>query len=403
MLIVDGDIIKTKRVFLSTVFSFSLVVSHYALSYIYMIYLAASLPLSALLKNQSIQKWTNRIWFNPLVYNFISIKQKSFSEYTANGSITKTSVTLFISLSLAWYIFIADSSLLATVVDSGGHIIKSIQTDFLNPEAAEGLTLMIMAKESGLFHRINQITNYSNQVFIIIGCIILFFEHNSLKIKKEYLSFIIMSQVICIMGVTVPFFASQINMNRLYHIMLIFLAPTCVIGGLAVLIRIFPKAWGGNGGKSCLNILFLYFVVFFLLQSSFVWELTEGQSASRSLNESSEWSYFTDQEIIGAKWLKGITSNTSTDIYTDDLGYRLLFSQIDISRLATFSVNSIDQIPEGSYAFFGTLNIIENEARILHTSSVSDALNNIELVNTALIVNGKKKIYSNGGSDIFIV
>ena len=130
--------------------------------------------------------------------------------------------------------------------------------------------------------------------------------YRELKFEREYVAFSMINLAILFAAVSVPFFASSLNMTRLYHITLIFLAPFCVIGGITVLramSRIARVAWTNKSVRSSLKVLSLYFLIFMLYQTGFVYGVAEGNFYSISLNTTMDTPRFNDQEVLGAKWL----------------------------------------------------------------------------------------------------
>ena len=111
------DEIKIKeKSFLSVLFAFSLIVSHYGLSYIYL--------LTAI--------------FVIIILILIDHRKYFIYEYSPKkGGITLTFVILFSVLVYFWYTYNSSSSAFSSVVHIGNHIVGSISTDFLTPDSTQ--------------------------------------------------------------------------------------------------------------------------------------------------------------------------------------------------------------------------------------------------------------------------
>ena len=207
LLMVDKNMDRAKRAGLITIFAFSLAVSHYGLSYIFMFSLIAVYGLF-----------------------FLNARRKNQNK-VAEIVTTRRFVALYITFTIAWYMYVSSSSAFEAIVYIGDHISSSIFTDFLNPEAAQGIELITMETTSSL-HDISKYLHLIAQFFIAIGILTLLLKRKEMKFEEEYAAFSYVNFMICFSGVAVPFFASSLNTSRLYHITLIFLAPFCVIGGM---------------------------------------------------------------------------------------------------------------------------------------------------------------------------
>ena len=231
LLMIDDTLKKRKRTILFIIFAFSLALSHYSLSYLFIIFSSCVFFVSFLLNKFSNKKFELK-------------------------TITSSFILLFLVFSLTWYMYISSSYTFDIIIQIGNHIINSIFTDFLNPEKVEGLRLALSEGRPTLLSIVHRALNYANQFFIILGfaTVILY---KKLKVDEEYILFSGLSLLLLIVGISVPFFASSISMSRLYHITLFFLAPFCIVGGY-VLIRKFL-----TNKKSTIKVLAVYFAIFF--------------------------------------------------------------------------------------------------------------------------------------------
>ena len=221
-----------------------------------------------------------------------------------------------------------------------------------------------------------------------------------MKFERDYSAFSMINLSILFASIAVPFFARSLNMVRVYQITLIFLAPFCVIGGITVL-RVISKivrvSWTDKRVRSSLKILSVYFVIFLLYQTGFVYYVAEGQSTySISLNSTAGGYCYNGQEVSGAMWLNG--AKDSSLIYADEPRWLLLYSRLGPEQLNMFTVDNINRTREDTYIYFGTRNAVEHDVTLMNRTEVSNV---IEYINSDDIVDSRSKIYANGGSEIY--
>jgi uncharacterized membrane protein len=295
--------------------------------------------------------------------------------------------------------YVSSSSAFNTIVQIGDHITSSIYADFLNPEATEGLRMMLAQPQTGLLHEVCRIINYLNQIFIIIGGIVLLLKHREMKFEREYAAFSGINLVILFAAVSVPFFASSLAMTRVYHITLFFLAPFCVIGGITVfraLSKVVRIAWTNKSVRISLKILAVYFVIFMLYQTGFVFGVAEGNFHSISLNSTMDYPRFNDQEVLGARWICNVKSDNPI-IYADE-HRRLLIGGFALRHVRALTVD-IDKIQDDSYIYLGSLTIEKKEVMLIDVKSARRRT--MEYINSSQIVDGRNQIYNNGGAQVY--
>jgi len=403
LLMIDKNMDKIKRSFLFIVFGISLTVSHYGVSYIYMFCLISVWLILILMDSPEIQKLRDNFHLKfsrkskkfPLVGNPVSTNVE-------NRTISSTFVLLFITFTLTWYMYVSSSSPFGTIIHLGDHITSSIYTDFLNPEAAQGLEVMIAEVDPGLLHEVYRVINYLNQIFILIGCIVVLLKYRELKFERGYAAFSMLNLAILFAAVSVPFLASSLNMTRLYHITLIFLAPFCVIGGITVfrvLSKVVKVTWTNKSVKSSLKLLAVYFVIFMLYQSGFVYGVAEGNFYSISLNSTTDSPRFNEQEILTGEWLRD-KKTEYTITYSDD--YRGLMLVAILGKRYTFRGDKEITTcipPNNVYIFLGHENVKNNKIILITPhGKKSVTLQNLTFYNTLLNMN---RIYNNGDAWIY--
>jgi uncharacterized membrane protein len=412
LLMINKSMDKIKRSLLFIVFGISLVVSHYGLSYIYMFCLISAWLILVLADNPAMQRLLDNFYTKFSRYKSEKPAGNPVSTNAENRTISSTFVLLFIIFTLTWYMYVSSSSAFNSIVYIGDHISSSIFTDFLNPEAVQGLEMMTAQTAPGLLHEVCRIINYLNQIFIILGCITLLLIYRELKFEKEYAAFSMVNLAILFAAVSVPFFASSLNMTRVYQITLIFLAPFCVIGGITVLramSRIVRVTWTDKYVRSSLKVLSVYFVIFLLYNSGFIWVVAEGHSGSISLGQESikEYGdakakvgfyncYIPEQNVFGARWLSKNRDDTSK-VYADYNSYCHVLTSYGGIRERKYQMTNTTKIDEQGYIYLGYLNLVEGIMSQRLPSGVV-AYNTTEIYPT---LEKRNRIYANGGSHIY--
>jgi uncharacterized membrane protein len=399
LVMIDKNMDKIKRSFLFIVFGISLSVSHYGLSYIYMFCL--------------ISAWLILVsgeypWMQKLMNNFYSKFGRKREKPAGNPvplkvdrTISSTFVLLFIVFTLAWYMHVSASSTFNAIVRIGDHIASNIFTEFLNPDAAQGLGI-IMTETVSPLHSVAKYLHLLSQFFISIGILTLMLKRVNTKFERGYSTFSLVFFVICFVGIAVPHFASSLNTTRLYQITLIFLAPFCVIGGIAVFRRVnhvVKKSWTDRIVRSSLRVLSVFFAIFLLFNSGWVYEVVKDHPGSIALNSTIDFPRFNEPEILTGQWLKD-RKNVKIDVYSDDYRSLLLWCALGEKHAFRGDDEITTWIPNNVYIFLGRENA-KNEKIILITPTEkrkSVDLQNLTLSNTLLNMN---RIYNNGDAHVY--
>lgn len=358
-------------------FSFSVVVSHYGLSYIALGSIICSLLL-------------------------LFMYQKYLENYPLNNTINFTFTLLFAVFLVAWYMYVSSSSTLDAIVNIATSIAKNFISDFLNPDEAQGL-YVISKNTATPLHELAKIMHIFTQACISIGLFIGLYYVTTrksikyLKFNYEYMSLCAVFYLILIAAIMVPNFSSALNTSRLYQITLILLAPFCIIGGimpLRVLSKKVPKLNIKENDTLALKVLSIFFATFLLFNTGWIYEVAGDSPTSYSLNNTVDYPKFNDRDIAGQKWIyqvSGIEKNNGS-IYADRYRYNLFIGSGDKKNIFYFS-QSIDQIPRNSYLYFSTYN--SDKSKILID------IDKFQYNNFYPYISLKNRIYNNGGAKIY--
>ena len=417
LIIVDRKIKKIKSALLCIIFSASLIVSHYGLSYIYMLCLILALFLFYFMRTstvnnilQSLRSRSNK--FSALVDATEGNQSTEKNNITLreNRILTANSVVLYVIMTLAWYIYVSRSSVFNTIVCIGNQIQNSIFTEFLSPAGKDPYISMALGISGypSLGYFIGAIVFDITQLFIIIGILratITGYEKS--KFNREYLSFSYTNLIVLLLCIAVPHFGSSLNVTRIYHIVLFFLAPFCILGGETVFVFIskaishFKRLILNEDVK--LPLISIILIVFFLFQTGFIFEVTNDVPLSYSLSyDEFACEFMYKQDFICAGWLSSHSHNKTT-VYGDFgriSSYGSYFN--DSFKLKSFPVSDAGDInitERNVFVYLRYGNILSN--KIKTASFVVGRTSSIPLGNLTSFLDYKSKIYDNGGSEVY--
>ena len=401
---IDKNMDKMKRSFLFIAFGVSLAVSHYGLSYIYMFCLVSAWLILVSGENPEMQKLMNNF------YSKFGRKREKLAgnpnSPKVDRTISSTFILVFITFTLSWFMYVSSSAAFNVIVSIGNHIANSIFIDFLNPETADGLRLMTVQPAPGLLHEVLRVILYLNQIFIVIGSIVLLLKHRELKFGREYAAFSVLNLAILFACISVPHFASSINMRRLYHITVIFLAPFCVIGCITVfkvVSRVVRASWTDKRVGSSLKVLSVYLVIFMLFSTQFVWEITDDNPRSISLSQDKLLVFrglIHEQDMVGAEWLFLHRDNSKpvyAEVYTH--GDVTLWAYGFVPKEQVIRVvKEPERIKDDSYVFLSYVNVVWDAIFFFPEKQkpIQNSFHNTTFFQ--LVHNHKNKIYDNGGN-----
>ncbi|MGB2727288.1 MAG: DUF2206 domain-containing protein [Halobacteriota archaeon] len=403
LVMIDKNMNKIKRSFLFIVFGISLGVSHYGLSYLYMFSLISAWLILVLIDNPAMQKLKCDFHSKFIRYKNKKLAGNPISSKVENRTISSTFVLLFITFTLTWYMYVSSSSAFYAIAHIGDQIANSIFTDFLNPEAAQGLDF-ILRKTTTPLHSILKYLHLLSQFFIAIGIITLVLKRKEMKFEDEYVAFSVIGFAICFITIAVPYFAAM-NTARLYHIVLFFLAPFCVIGGMTV-FRIWSTivraraSWTDQHVRSSLKILSVFFMIFLLFNTGFIFEIAKDKPTSISLNNTMDYSRFNEQESLTGEWLED-KKDTDGKIYADVYRSSLLWGIFGERHMFHGDEEITTWMPNNNlYIFLGRGNIKNGKIGLMAPDKRVKTvdLQNLTFYNTLLKMN---KIYSNGDAQVY--
>lgn len=388
----NTDFIKRRGLFI--LFSFGMIISHYGVSYIYMF---------------------SSLFVLGILFYVLKYKSKIF---------TISSVLLFTTMILSWYMYTASSVPFDSIVNIGDHIYESIFTDIFNPMAREGTELMLIELPSPL-HETTRILHYITQFFITVGITKLILKHKEMKFNEEYTSFSIVNFGILIACIVIPTFSDKLNMPRMYHLTLIFLAPFCIIGGEIIFGRLIKivryiryhninQKYMENGTKRDVNqntpkvFVSIILITCLLFNTGFVYEIAKDNPCSIPLsmktvdkyadNEDKAFfysSYTFEQNVFSARWLSKSADPACRIRYSDVISGDHILNSFGMMGFTPTVLNV-----ETAY-LRSSLYIYLSYSNVVYGLMVDYGRSCYNISECSYLLEKMNRIYTNGGSEIY--
>ena len=356
------------------VFSAALVISHYALAYLFLFIIACT--------------WASLLFMRK-----------------SNGKISASLVAIFFSMTFLWSIYISRSAPFVDLIRSTEYVSRTFFTSFLDPQSrgTQVLRGLALSGEAVSFWRYaSRALFLITELFIVVGVVkyayALIAKRRKMSFDLEYTMLISVNFVIIILNIVLPGLSGTFLMQRFYQTALLILAPLCILGGKTILEYV-PKLKTKNLG----TILTLAVLIpVFLFQTEFVYALTGDYMSNMTLgvdrmDEVKLYTWITnEQEVLGAQWLPKHVNITQVIVYTD--GVSLLhdltsYGLINRERIRVLS-NTTRTLDSNSFIYLRRINIVHGimQERYLGQWNTSDI---------SSLIDSQNKIYSNGNCDIY--
>ena len=402
------------------IFLFSIVVSHYTVAYLYLIIFGSYVVVLFLMEKNAINNFFGKF----------KIKFK-YPEKANLNVITVTYVLIFLTFAMGWYIYISQSSSLFSVVKIGNDILTNIYSNFfsasgMDPYVMQALGLGQM-RSSEIVWQIARIMQYITQFLIIIGVYGMLTKYRKF-FNKSYVALVLVNLFIILLSIALPYFASKINMTRIFHICLFILAPFCILGGLMVFQflsnvlslkgfnilakKILSRISFANVSltgisliekhsleKSLKLLTILVLIPYFLFTTGFVFEITGATPTSLPLSlYKADWPFHTESEIQACNWLDGVTNNRDR-VYGDWYGGGFVGFKVSKLDVHQFTID-VNKIRKNSIIFLRRWNTEEGNLYIPSSEKTGVVLKYISIQKGyySNFLNNKNLIYDNGDS-----
>jgi len=333
LVVLKKNMTKLERTICFSLFSFGLVVSHYAMAEIFLALLTLSFVCILL-----FSRFIKRIF----------------------TSISLDMVLLLFVIMLGWYIFTSGASVLDSFLNFSQNIYNQLG-DFTNL-SSRGVTVMSglgLIAPPAIWNSISRVFAYFTEGFIVIG-FVGFISKRLLKINRDviYTLFTSIFMILLAALILVPGLAASLNMSRFYHIELFLLAPLCVLGA-EVIANLFSKR---RTKIFASFLLVVVLVAYFLFQTGFVYSLTDSPSYALPLNGdkfgsrlTTEFAVVTTHEVVGAQWLDHYYISQSV-VYSGNAVPLIGLGEFNFTRLNYLSNST--KLEVGDFVYLGTFNTV---------------------------------------------
>ncbi len=302
-------------------------------------------------------------------------------------------ILLFFVLMFGWYIYTSGSVVYDSFLTFSGFITSQLG-DFFDP-ASRGQTVLIglgLTESPSLINTISRAFAYITELFIVIGIIGLLAKKTKFNFDRDFTVFAAVAVAFLVALTVVPGLANTLNMTRFYHILLMLLAPFCIIG-IWTLVKTISKH------EKILAVALLVIIIivpYFLFQSNFVYEVAKTESWSIPLSEYrmdprrlyGDFGYIDTYSVYGAKWAS-INTQYQNNIAADNGMYTALTGYGLIWRGYVAELTNTTVLKPGEFVYLSYISI--NYESLTSNGTLPALLNRTNV------------IYSNGGSEVRVV
>lgn len=407
LLIVDKHMSNIKRGLLALVFSASLIVSHYAMSYIFIFYILLTWLLLFLIKQ------------------------------TRYGILTGTFIVLCVVMVINWYMYVGEAISLQKVVQIGGHVSANI-SDFMLPTTREESVLKFfgMTEQVSFWHGMSANLYRIAVLFICVGFTISLRRYWEMKFQIEYLVLTSLSMVLLFICIALPYFAQYLHVGRFYHVSLFFLSPFCIIGGKSVFVWVFKflrAAWMRMQAmrtpvKDLVHsandtvrpifarlVLLLVLIPYFLFNNGFIYEITGDpipisiplsweRYESSSIDDvvrSFHNEYIFEYDVFSARWLS-IFMNNENKVYGDLISRTRILPSYGLIYPSEYLYPETE-IKKDRYIYLNRLNVVKGLVNVPVRSELFSGSEYENYKTSEISRFLRMKIYSNGESEVYLM
>ena len=356
--------LKLETKFLSfAIFSFALIFSHYSLAEIFLILIFVAWLISTLyLKRPSLNLQLSMVIF------------------------------FFVAMFL-WYIYTSGGFVYQSFVTFAGYVTSQL-SGFLNP-ASRGQTVLTglgLVQSPSMLNTIGRGFAYLTEIFIAVGLIALLLRKTHFRFERDYSVFSLVAGAFLVALTVIPGLANTLDMARFYHILLMLLAPFCVVG-----MWTFVKFVTKHEKVILVSLLVVAVLVpYFLFQTSFVYEAAKSTSTSPSLSGYrmdplvlyGNYGYIDCYSADGAIWVSNNVPYQYNLLADNGLYTALTAIGLVYRGYVTPYANGTAFLP-GEYAYLSYISVKYAALMYNGTETLSASFNQTDL------------IYSNGGCQVY--
>jgi uncharacterized membrane protein len=423
LLLVDKQMRRMPRFFLFGLFGFSLIVSHYALTYIFLFCFILAWLMLLVVGSFDVRALTQRV----ARARDADRSVPRFRRPRRLRSNTRIRAVFVVSLPLiaaVWYRFANNSqpfNTFARIFDvtlaylgirgpyaqlNGANNASDMPLPTIVSRANGGLDTTGFQSILAYKLPLHQVTEYLILIALIIAVVGVLFalkERSRLKFSNEYLAFTAAMLVVLYLCLEQPLFAASLNLSRFVQISQIVLSVFLVIG-LAGVYSVIKRRGAKIVSKGTMappyKVLACFMVVLFLFNAGLVYKVAGELNDSptlMALDTSVDFAKYSNQEMVAAKW---IGANASGGIIAaDSFRYYAVYTFDPNQTSMLASGGSWMNLPPGSYIYLGTANVQTGKLVV----GLSNLNNLPKQLDASYYVGGSSNIYSNGYAQVYRV
>ncbi len=244
--------------------------------------------------------------------------------------------------------------------------------------------------------------NFVAVFLTIMGIFTILTQIHRNKFQLKYLAFSLVAFAMLIAGFVLPSFRAAFNITRIYEITFLILAPFCVYGGIRMFGSIFQLFQRHELDESTpLKIFTIFLTIFLLFNTGFVSVISDTSipmTLSNGNIASDYYPLFNIEEASSAQWLAA--NKISPYIYADVYG-RFIFNRYIYSNNEIAIENGVTDFTSynsnNSYIYQRKLDI--NNFYLTGFTGMSDR--NRVYLNMSVIVDPKNTVFDDGDSRIY--
>ncbi len=362
LLVLLNKKLKIEVKFLSfALFSFALIFSHYALAEIFLLLIFVAWAISA-----------------------FYLRRPSFN-------LQFSMVIFFFTAMFAWYIYTSGGAVFDSFITFSNYVASQLG-GFLNlgSRGETVLTGIGLTQSPSLINTVSRGFAYITEIFIALGVIALLMRKTRFRFERDYSAFSLVAAAFLVALTVVPGLANTLDMTRFYHILLMMLAPFCIVGMWTFVEYVFKRH-----KKAVMSLIVIGILVpYFLFQTNFVYEVAKSDSWSVPLSAYrmdplrlyGSYGYIDSYSVYGAQWISGNVPY-EYNLYADNAHYTALTAYGLIYRGYVSDITNTTVLKQGQFAYLSYISI---EYAELYSNTTNPS------VATQVDV-----VYSNGGTDVY--
>jgi uncharacterized membrane protein len=358
----------SKKTALLIVFIGSMVVSHYATSYLFLFYLGVVCVGSAFVTSRTRQKSTE-------------------------PAIPVSFVVLVIVVTFGWYMLAGAGTPYIGLLGVGTHTFNTLSTEMFATSTNPSVQAALTVSTAGL-SLINSLQHYwqaITEVLILTGLVSVIWRRKTPKMSPQFFMFSLASLSLLLVIIALPSLGGVINSWRVYSIALLFLAP-CYIFGIEVVVETI-SGWLGANRSLVLKLtsvaLIVLLVPYFLLNYGFISEIAEHPTNYAFLptqnlsgrgveySDNATWSYMIEgpvptESVYAGTWISGATGQSP--VYADWLTAPELagYGNVSPNSIIVFSNATLQYISSNEYIYLGPANVQQQSIGVLSGPSTNE-------------------------------